>query len=318
MKNSIEFHGFQTVTVSRLILPGDFEARRKAPHIPALAESYLLTGGQPAEPIVVEQATMRLIAGCDRVAAAMHAGVKHLAARIVSGPPTAMEALMLVENAYRRHNAKEQNAALARLLEMEQADAPQPAAPARTGAQKTGRPSKGIKAAAERVAAVTGKSASAVINAARRAKLPEAPEPPACAESLAIDALGLDIPEDIKKRTAAELVAMTGIHRELVKLQKSLTEFRAGNGKRFQSLSQALHDTAQLAKSLMPKAACPWCKDPSGSHGRRQRCSGCKGEGYLTVAEAKICTAEELWATGADAGVYVGGRFVHLNQGRKP
>lgn len=308
MKHSIESHGFKPVAVSALVLPGDFESRRKAPHIPALAESYLLTGGQPAEPIVVEQRTWRLIAGCDRVAAAMHAGVKHLTAHVVSGPPTALEALTLVENAHRRHNAKEQNEAIARLLEMEQADAP-PAKP------KPGRPSKGVTEAAKKVAAITGKSTSAVINAARRAKLPEAPEPPACAESLAIDTLGLDIPEDIRKRTAAELVAMTGIHRELAKLQRSLTEFRAGNGKQFQLLQQTLHDAAVAAKSSMPKSVCPWCKLLPDM---RPTCIGCGGRGYLTVGEAKACTAEELWATGSDAGVYVGGRFVHLNQGRKP
>lgn len=113
----IKRHPIKSVKVSSLRLPGDIEQRRKRQHVVELGKSFSASGGQPAEPPVVEAGTLRLICGADRIAACLNEGVSMVDVLPVEGTPEALERLSLVENVRRRHGGHDHE--IARLLELE-------------------------------------------------------------------------------------------------------------------------------------------------------------------------------------------------------
>jgi hypothetical protein len=304
-------HGFKTVLISKLHLPGDIEQRRKQPHVMELAASYEATGGQPAEAPVVEFKTGKLVAGADRISAALNAGIKELDVLLVSGTPEELERLALVENVRRRHGGHD--AQIKRLLAIEHptpdetfpevdddVEADPPLAP-----RKPGRPSTSKGEAVAKVAAITGKTTSAVIAAdyrARKADVPHAPEEPR-----SINTLCLKVPDEVKADAMGETLFLEDIVRQLVKLQGDCTRHLVP----YPQLKEYLHEAASNARSNMPQSICPHCKCSKLQNG----CLACRGRGWLRVHEMKYIPPE-LKATGKDAVVFVVGKLTKLSEVR--
>lgn len=105
-----------------IIMPGEVAERIRDPRVIALAESLPLTGGQPLEAITVDERTKELVSGKDRAAACIIAGLKTVDVLLVTGTEREMKALMLVENAHRRHDTSFRDASLSELEIMRQED----------------------------------------------------------------------------------------------------------------------------------------------------------------------------------------------------
>jgi hypothetical protein len=307
---TITRHGFKTVAVSKLSLPGDIEKRRKQPHVLELAASYEATGGQPAEAPVIERGTHKLVAGCDRMAAALNVGLKEIDVLVVSGTPEELERLSLVENVRRRHGGHDKEKR--RLLALEHPtpaetfpevdddveDEP-PLAP-----RKPGRPSTGKGAAVAKVAALVGSTPEAVRSAAYRAD--KASEPPApCAYAMGINTMCLKVPGEVKSDAAMETLFLEEIVRQLVKLQGECTRHLVA----YPQLREALHEAASNARSNLPQSICPHCKCSK----LQARCLACRGRGWLKVHEMKNIPPE-LKKSGKDAVVFVEGKLTKLSE----
>ena len=309
---TITRHGFKTVAVSKLSLPGDIEKRRKQPHVLELAASYEATGGQPAEAPVVEYKTGKLIAGADRIAAALNAGLKDIDVLMVSGTPEELERLALVENVRRRHGGHD--AQVRRLLELEHPtpaetfpevdDDVEPEPPLAPAKRTPGRPSEGKGDAVRAVASMTGKTPDAVRVAAGRASKPEDP-PKACEDASAINTMCLKVPDEVKSDAWGETGFLEETIRALVKLQGDCTRHSVP----YPQLKAALHEAAANARANLPKSICPHCKCSK----LQGRCLACRGRGWMRVHEMQDIPAA-LRATGKDAVVFVNGHLTKLSE----
>lgn len=108
----------QTIPLRRLRLAGDHIERRTKKHVRELAASMRRdTDGRNLARVIVRAETMEVIAGHDRCSAAAVAGLESIACEVVSGttPEQAM-AITLAENAYRRHDERERQAAITDIL----------------------------------------------------------------------------------------------------------------------------------------------------------------------------------------------------------
>jgi ParB-like chromosome segregation protein Spo0J len=99
---SIKRHGQKTVKLESLNLPGDIRVRMKSEHVIALAESYKSTGGRPMNAPWVDRETGRIVAGRDRTAAMMAAGIKETVVEHVSGDPIDLARATIIGNFHRR------------------------------------------------------------------------------------------------------------------------------------------------------------------------------------------------------------------------
>jgi hypothetical protein len=312
-------HPHRTVLVASLRLPGDIETRRKKQHVIELGNSFDASGGQPAESPIVEHHTLRLIAGCDRVAACLNKGIKAIIVLPVEGSPEELERLALVENVRRRHGGHDHE--LARLLELEH-PSPEQTFPAieddvpwdssgvadNTRAmvgRPVGRPSEGKREALEAVAAVAGRTPEAVRRAEYRDRKASEPEPKA---EPCIDTLGLDVPEAVLADAAVWKRFLSDLRATLVRAQSSVTEFAGIHGNAVLRIKEGVHASSALAGMLMPASVCPYCKCTKLKHG----CHACHKRGWVSASVRSSVTDKKLLATGANAGIYVDGKWVAL------
>lgn len=340
---TIKRHPVKSVKVSALRLPGDIEQRRKQQHVVELGKSFSASGGQPAEPPVVEAGTMRLICGADRIAACLNEGVSMVDVLPVEGSPEALERLSLVENVRRRHGGHDHE--IARLLELEHPapaqtfpevedeDVPWDASgvasntadmvramnaedeaakriePEPPLAPKTkGRPASPKTEAVRAVAKATGKTEAAVRAADYRANATsKAPSSPVAA---CIDTFEVSVPPEVLRDAQEHLSVLEEVCRTTTATQAALTRFSDCHGVMLLRIKEPLHDAGALAKSLMPASVCLWCKCTK----HRKGCPGCKGRGWLTAGELKSVTDERLKAVGALAGIWVDGKWVKLSE----
>jgi hypothetical protein len=311
-------HPHRSVLVASLRLPGDIETRRKKQHVIELGNSFDASGGQPAESPIVEHHTLRLIAGCDRVAACLNKGIKAIIVLPVEGSPEELERLALVENVRRRHGGHDHE--LARLLELEHPSPEQtfpdiedepdeaeeaielmpPLAP-----RPVGRPSTGKREALEAVAAVAGRTPEAVRRAEYRDRKASEPEPKA---EPCIDTLGLDVPEAVLADAAVWKRFLSDLRATLVRAQSSVTEFAGIHGNAVLRIKEGVHASSALAGMLMPASVCPHCKCTKLKHG----CPACHKRGWVSASVRSSVTDKKLLATGANAGIYVDGKWVAL------
>ena len=298
-------HGFKTVLVRNLKLPGDIEHRRKQQHVVDLQESYYATGGQPGNAPWVEFKTGKLIAGCDRLAAALNLGLKEIDVLMISGSPEELEIASLTENVRRRSRGHDDQ--IRRLLQLEhpspaetfpEVEDEPPLAPAEP---KRGRPATtGPKVAA--VAEITGKTPAAVRQADYRARKDEEPE-----EDLPsfFDTRGLDVPEEVQRDAYVEHVFLEAVEKSLVKLQSDCTRHLVA----YPQLKEALHATAAEARSNMPASVCPHCKLSKV----QAQCLACRGRGWLRAREM-VGISDRLLERGDRAVVFVAGKLTMLSE----
>lgn len=103
--------------------------------------------------------------------------------------------------------------------------------------------------------------------------------------NVSIDLLGLDdIDPAWLELTDDVVAALDAFDGHLRQAQGDLADLLSSPiGAQLQALRQAAHDLAARArKSSRPRSACLYCKDPDGTAGRRDKCNGCRGLGWLT------------------------------------
>jgi hypothetical protein len=299
----ITHHGYKRVAVDRVLAPGGIERIRKESHTISLGASFEATGNLPADPIICEYATGKLLGGRHRFAAALNEGLKTVWALLLEGTPEELEQACLVEQIRRR---KPTDAEIARLLELEHPTPEQtfPDVDDEDEDEEEAKPKRGSRLAAiKRVAEMTGRTPAAVKQAAHRAGIEDDGY---STEALArcLNWLGLPVDEEVETLAYSEHVFLEGIEKTLVKLQGDWTR----HGGSYPQLKIALHLAATESRRVSPHSVCPHCKL---IHSLRPGCLACRGLGYLTMAQmAAIPTA--LLATGADAGVFVEGKFTLL------
>ena len=298
---------FGPYPIAKMILPGDIPARRKKPNVIALGDSFASSGGQPAEPPIIDADTKALVAGRDRIAACINQGVKEPNVVQVRGSKQDLEILTLVENANRRHSDGEQAAAIAKLVRLYAARKDVPDEP-----KKPWRPANPAIAA---TAAITGKSTEAVRSAVRRAAAKESEsevkeaaeneEKPAA--ELVIQTLGLDVPDKIVERTALLRAYLDGLRKALVRMQSDTTKWENANSCQYDEVRSSIHSAAATVASCIPASVCPHCKLTKLQAG----CLACKGKGWVTALQLRS-VEERLTRVGYQAGVYVDGRWTRL------
>lgn len=306
----ITHHGYKTIPTSKVKAPGDIEKIRRERHTLELSESLATTGGKPADPIILEWGTWKLLGGRHRFAAALNAKLKEVDALLLEGTPEELEAACLVEQVKRRHATDVEVARLVELLhptpeqtfpdvEDDVEDEP-PLAP-----RKPGRPSTSKAKTIAKVAAITGRTEAAVKQAAHRARHEDdAPTDPG-APSRCIDTMGLHVPDEMHAEAWAEAGFLEEIEKTLIKLQGDCSR----HGQPYPQLYEAIHTAAALARSKMPKSVCPHCKLTS----LRKGCLACRGRGWLRAHEMANVPAD-LLLTGNGSGVYVDGEWTPMHK----
>jgi hypothetical protein len=315
MSSNITWHGCKPILLRKIVAPGDIESRRREPHVIKLSESLTMSGGEPAEPIILEHRTNRLLCGRDRFAACLLAGRTEVDARFCSGSPEALAALTEVENAYRRHSIKERDDSLARLVNLEIDTRGNFRQPAINSVKSVGRPTNPKTEAIREVAEVTGNSESVVRKAVDKAEQRPVVDVP----DVVIDTLGMEIPTKILKQTSLEKSGLTKIHKQLVQLQRELTLSEKEVGHQYQTAKAALHDAARAVADAMPESVCLWCKLVPAI---QPKCLGCRGKGWLTVGEHRAIGVgadglhlyEKLKERGAKMGIFYAGKFLTMKE----
>jgi len=330
-------HGQRTVKLESLKLPGDIRERMKAPHVVALAESYKATGGRPMNAPWVDKETGRLVAGRDRTAAMMVAGIKEAPVEQVSGDPIDLARATIIENYHRRPDDRQKLAReLAQLeegniveeeLERNEPEKGKPTHQVISGrsgqilptAAKAGpgKP-KTIKAKAiERVAAELHETPETVRHLVRRAEAKEKkqanPPKPAPKPASPIKTLGLDVPAEVIARAEKEQALVDKIDRLITEINRTYTEYETMRGGRNglrtgQHHATALRDAVTAFKSIRgnrPASVCPHCKLwPE----LQKTCAACRGAGF--VGDADLERVEKvLLVEGDEAGVWVNGKW---------
>lgn len=320
--------GVKRIKLSSIKAGGDVAKLRSDPLVKAIQSSLVTTGGQPAEPIVVDK-NNNIVAGRKRLAACLNEKVPFVDVMVFDGTADELEQICLVENVRRRHLVgPELDEEISKLVTLQMASVPhedtdgedEEEEPAEKEEPKRGRPKTDTTKAREVVAAKIGTTPEAVRSAEKRAKQAAAPKepvktPPAIDRDSAIDMLGVDAPAKLIKLTNEEHSLLSDLYSDLVEMSKRITRISKATGRTYTALDEAVHNAGAVCKREVPSHICVWCK----CHSRLQKtCLGCKGKGYLTVGEMEAIhdkkLREQLLQSGDDAGVYVDGKFVPLKE----
>lgn len=330
-------HGQRTVKLDSLKLPGDIRERMKAPHVVALAESYKATGGRPMNAPWVDKETGRLVAGRDRTAAMMVAGIKEAPVEHVSGDPIDLARATIIENYHRRPDDRQKLAReLAQLeeghiveeeLERQESQKENPTHQVISGRSgqilptaakpAVGKPKTTKTKAIERVAEELHETPETVRHLVRRAEAkekkqadpPKKPEKPASP----IKTLGLDVPAAVLDRAEKEQALVDKLDRLITEINRTYTDYETIRGGRSglragQHYASALRDAVTAFKSIRgnrPACVCPHCKLWPEI---QKTCAACRGAGF--IGEADLERVEKvLLVEGDEAGVWVNGKW---------
>jgi len=316
--------GTKTIKLSKIVLPGDFKARLTAPHVADLAASVQTHGLM--HPPTVEAGTMRLLAGHDRVAALMAAGVKSVTVNLAEGDERELERLSIAENLHRR---RDDEVALRRryLGEIEREIVAETLQASETVDDtsrnygdsvpliRPGRPKTPKGAARERVARETGVTPAALKKADQRAAKAAEPEEPAAPPPPPIRTLGVELPDAMAADVAGVQRHLDAIDQYLRRSQGELTALGKEHGgaiahARLQRLQREVHSAASLVRGSRPDTVCAYCKlEPT----LQDVCNGCGGLGYLTADQVEHVPRELLDEDAMLVAVH--GILVHRNEG---
>jgi hypothetical protein len=301
-------HGYKEVPTEKVRAPGDIEKVRKEQHTVDLGESLASTGGKPADPIIVEHITGRLLGGKHRFAAALNKRLPKVWVLMLEGTAEELEQACLVEQ-IRRRKATDQE--IARLVELEHPTPEQtfPDVPDDEDEPEEEARPRTKREAIEKVAALTGRTPAAVQQADYRAKKASDPEysdrPSTC-----LDWLGLLVDEEVERDAQIEHSFLEGIEKALVKLQGDCTRHADVGLNEYQHMRDTIHRAATIARFQLPDKVCPHCKLIKLL---RKGCLACRGRGWLREEEARNIPAP-LLQTGDKAGVYVDGKWTLLGK----
>ena len=303
-------HGPKTIKIEKLKLPGDIKQRQASKHVQDLAKSMDITGGAPLNPPTVDKETMRVVTGCDRIAALMLLKTDKVTVELVSGDAIDLARATIAENLYRRHEDRDQLTRELVDLEIKVHGVPQlPTAP-----PKRGRPSTGKKEAIRKIAEEKGISEAAVKQADKRARAeekkaaePSQPEP--TPPPPPILTLGLDVPPDVLAAAEKEQALVDKMDRLLAELNRTYTAYQDARGERVGLKTGQRHATAlksafdafSTIRGQRPACVCPHCKLwPE----LRKTCACCRTFGF--IGKTDLDSIEKcLLAEGDESGVWI-------------
>lgn len=294
----MKWAGYAEVPIKRLTLPGDIPARQQMPRVMDLARSIELLGDEPINALVVDRATMTLIAGRDRVAALLRLKAKkawcHMASDVSDQDRLDLE---IDENLHRRADDRDKLIAsrVAKVAADLIPDKMSAINAGKTGAKKT---AKGV--AREQVARELDTTPEAVRAAEKRARDEEDAQI-AVAQEIAppVETWGVSV-EHLAQEFASVRIAqeaMRAADRHLQSAQRVLGGIEDGGGVAAQLgvlVYNSVHQAAALLRSRIPTALCPYCK---GMLTKREKCGGCSAIGYVSD-DALLGVADELKLSG--------------------
>jgi hypothetical protein len=317
-------HGPKTIKIEKLKLPGDIKQRQASKHVQDLAKSMDITGGAPLNPPTVDKETMRVVTGCDRIAALMLLKTDKVTVELVSGEPIDLARATIAENLYRRQEDRDQ--LIKDLVDLETPRnigqlARKSPSPAKDGT-KRGRPPGERKAAIKKIAEEKGISEDAVRRADNRVreeekKAAEPAQPEIIVPPLpTIRTLGLDVPADVMAAAEKEQGLVDKMDRLLSELNRTYTAYqdvrgeRVGlkTGQRHQTALKDAFDAFSTIRGQRPASVCPHCKLWPEI---RKTCACCRSTGF--VGKFDLEGVEKcLLAEGDEAGVWV------ATEGKRP
>lgn len=316
--------GFKTLPIAKLRKPGDWPERLKAKHVRELGESIGATAGVINHP-VVEEGTLEIVAGADRIAAHEVRGLTEATVRLWQGTPAEKELIRAEENLRRRQDRDVWVARYVKATEQRQRELAAQAAAGedvpdveagedltheklgndlphekldKSLPRRKGRPPTPKKAAREEVAAKLGTTVNAVAEAERRAARREQ-GPKEKPEKPPIDTHGLVVPAKVFEAAAKAAEAARAADGQLRALAKTLgTMEGVVPVSTMQAIWRHQQDLSDLVRQQAPASACPWCKCVPAI---TEDCIGCGGMGW--VSKDKLAGAPGrllVWAAGAE------------------
>jgi hypothetical protein len=313
--------GIKTVAIRTIVLPAGFRERMAHPRIAERAKS-LERVGVLHEPIV-RKSDMRLIAGRDRVASAMHAGWTEMPVKLVHCTDAEMREIEMVENAHRRHSADEQRDAMVRLLAFytEQAqkeiwnqdpstDAPL-VRPARMLAREKLANELGVQPASLRRRELRHKAAKQAQAEKKAPNNVRAPTPTETADH-GVRAIGMELDATFLAQTVRINEHLGRIEATLSTALRRLTQMRDEGlpfaAQRHTRLYEAIQAVSAEVRATKPESLCPYCK---GLEGAQETCTACLGAGWINAMQA-VHVPHELWLEGERAVIHVEGGLISV------
>lgn len=317
----MQFIGKKLVKISSLILPGDFNERKKAPHVKELAQSIdqTLLIHDP----VVRESDNQLICGADRIAAFVLLGRKEILVTVVECTDMELSYLRDTENLRRRKLSQAQHeTGTARLVAIQKSLDEEKKRIARERPETTplqevkkGRP----ESPATKVAKELGISARHVRRAiedrtpGQKAKQPKPATKPERIRP-PIDTLTIVMTPDRAKAIIEVANVFEDVVRHLRDAKSALTRAvklampidHAAMVEMENTLSGAIH----IIRRYEPKTICLWCKERPDIV---SDCSACGSSAYSTQAQFEDAD-KRLKQTGSDAVVMVGGKLSKYDQ----
>jgi hypothetical protein len=288
----MEFTAFKRVAIKSLDLPGDIKDRMQKRHVKELADSFDDTGGQPGNTPWVANGTRKLVAGRDRVAAAMLRKMTHLWCRFGDfANEGEIKRAERTENLRRRDINREK--LLAEAVKQEEAElkaaekAAAEEAKAKGGTDVPAKKKATKKAARAKVAAKAGIKPESVRKAEQRQKAKEAPAKP---PKPPIDTLGLPITKGL--HSAVERIVnmckdFEGDSKAMLSELSKLASHLPGHVT--ERLRGAIQELGDIARAVKPTHLCPKCKGEGD-----EKCPLCKGAHYARAEQMKDVPKEWL------------------------
>lgn len=307
--------GSREVDLASLVLPDDMPARQKTSSVGDLAEDLKRWGRYINDPLVREEDN-RVIAGRDRIAGMLRAGLKRGWVKFAECTDEEAELLELAENLHRRQDDQvelrrrwldtiERQVRLERDAKPEKV-AHRPASP-RGEARKRLADQLGVsKRAIEKIDQQPAPARGWGDDDEGDASSAPAPVGP-CIKDYEIG-----VPPTVDARARRVQVAIDEADGLLLKVAKIVNalEETGLSGKDADRIKDAYGRFAHELRGLRPEALCPWCKAIKSAG-----CAGCYETGFAIASKLRADIPEELTRSGAAAMVAENGRYRLLKGG---
>jgi len=281
--------GRRQVALSKILITPHVQERSTAPDVLKMAESidkYTLL--QPPELRQLEDGTYAINYGQDRIAAHIALRRKRVEADIVECTEEEASRRTAVENAYRRHDTKEQLEALRSLVDEAEVEERAKASKEKAeGKKRSGRPRNPRNEAIRRVANETGRNPEALRQRLAEADKPEVP--PDCP----IETLGIETGPEFNKQMTAVIEAAKVVRNHIVAAEGAATRLE-GLGLPPNALGRIKEHLSFLVadlKLILPHSICPWCK---GTDPYQSECGACQRTGWVAKHVCDEATKELL------------------------
>lgn len=308
----MQWQGSRDIPIAELIYNRqDIAERQQTARVAELAASMRRLGGEPIQPLTVQDVTNLLIAGRDRLAACLMLKLETVPCR-VADEFTARELLEVEVEENVRRRTDDRDLLLSRLVE-ETAKEKASKAPGLSKPPAKGRPVTAKGSARAEVAKLAGTTPEAVRRAETRAAAKtEPPKPVVVAPFLADFGVGWIAQLDAEATRVAQHLSTAA--KALARAQAAFTEATEALGQLYgdaghytavkpfladaSRLREQTHRLAGQVRGQVPTTLCPYGKGTC-----TKDCPACRGLQWATADQEAAQVPAELLREGADAMV---------------